>query len=75
MISSIDKQVAMRVRRLRDGAGLSLDAAASMSGLDQRVYAASENGRRRFQSHELLKLTKGLNISISELYRGLPQAD
>lgn len=72
MVSVIDKHLAKRVRRVRKRAGMTPDKAARMSGLELRVYNATENGDRRFRSHELLKLTKALNVSISDLYRDLP---
>ena len=72
MVSEVDKAVAYKVRFIRQSASLSISEAAEASGLDPQVYVAIESGKRRFQSHELLKITKALNVSIADLYQDLP---
>ena len=75
MISTTDMHVSKQVRELRELAGLSIEMAAAVCGLEARIYQATEDGKRRFQSHELLKPTKAISVPIADLYRDLPQPD
>lgn len=57
-----------RIRSLRTTAGLSQEKFALQIGMDRTYYASVEAGKRNISIINIEKISKGLNISLSELF-------
>ena len=60
-----------RVRQLRKAKGLSQEAFASLCGLDRTYISGIERGVRNVSLVNIVAMTTGLGISLSELMEGL----
>ena len=65
----IKEQVGLRIKELRQAPGLSQEKFALKIAMDRSYYASVEGGRRNISIVNLEKIAKGLNISLSELFR------
>lgn len=57
-----------RIRSLRAATGLSQEKFALQIGMDRTYYASVEAGKRNISIINIEKISKGLNISLSELF-------
>lgn len=57
-----------RIRLLRTATGLSQEKFALQIGMDRTYYASVEAGKRNISINNIEKISKGLNISLSELF-------
>lgn len=60
-----------RIRNFRNELGLSQEELAFRCGFDRTYISMLERGKRNPSYLNLLKLSKGLNIEISRLVKGL----
>jgi transcriptional regulator with XRE-family HTH domain len=60
-----------RLRVFRAERGLSQEAFADLCGLDRTYISGIERGVRNPSLRNLRKIAKALNISISDLFRGI----
>lgn len=60
-----------RVRELRKSRGLSQEALADLAELDRSYIGGVERGDRNISLNNIQKLSKALNIKISELFKDL----
>ena len=60
-----------RIRSLRTAIGLSQEKFALQIGMDRTYYASVEAGKRNISIINIEKISKGLNISLSELFSEL----
>lgn len=60
-----------RLRGLRKLRGLSQEAFALRAGLDRTYISGIERGRRNLAIRNIEKIAKALDVSISELMKGL----
>jgi transcriptional regulator with XRE-family HTH domain len=60
-----------RVRELRQAAGLSQEAFAERCDLDRTYISGIERGKRNVSLENLKVLADALNVSLSELLKGL----
>lgn len=67
----IKEQVGLRIKELRQATGLSQEKFALKIAMDRSYYASVEGGKRNISIVNLEKIAKGLNISLSELFRGI----
>lgn len=67
----IEKVFGVRIRELRQKTGLSQEKFALKIAMDRTYYASVENGRRNISIRNIQKIAKGLNISLSELFRNM----
>lgn len=67
----IKEQLGARMKQLRQTTGLSQEKFALKIGMDRTYYASVENGKRNISIINLEKIAKGLDISLSELFRGI----
>lgn len=67
----IAKQLGERIKELRKETGLSQEKFALKIDMDRTYFATVESGKRNISLHNIEKIAKGLNISISELFRGI----
>lgn len=67
----IKTEIGKRIKELRQQTGLSQEKFALKIEMDRTYYASVENGKRNISVVNLEKISKGFNISLSELFRGL----
>ena len=60
-----------RIKELRRGMGLSQEKFALKINMDRTYFATVESGKRNISLQNIEKIAKGLNVSISELFRGI----
>lgn len=60
-----------RIKELRLKTGLSQEKFALKIGLDRTYFASVESGKRNIAIINLKKIADGLEISLSELFKGL----
>jgi len=65
------KKLADRIKSLRTEKGLSQEELAYLSDFDRTYISLLERAKRNPSFYNLLKLSKGLNIPISDLLKGL----
>ncbi len=63
-----------RIRTLRTISGLSQEKFALQIGMDRTYYASVEAGKRNISIINIEKIAKGLNISLSELFRQMEES-
>ena len=67
----IKERLGARMKQLRQTTGLSQEKFALKIGMDRTYYASVENGKRNISILNLEKIANGLDVSLSELFRGL----
>lgn len=67
----VKERLGTRIKELRQATGLSQEKFALSIGMDRTYYASVENGKRNISIINLEKISKGLEISLSELLRGV----
>ena len=67
-MESIQITFGKRIRSLRIATGLSQEKFALQIGMDRTYYASVEAGKRNISIINIEKISKGLNISLSELF-------
>ena len=58
-----------RIKELRRGTGMSQETFALFIGMDRTYYSSIEKGKHNVTVLNLYKISKGLNISLSELLK------
>jgi transcriptional regulator with XRE-family HTH domain len=66
--ADLNQRIAARVRELRAGCGLSLDALASKSGVSRSMISRVERGETSPTAVLLEKLAAGLNVTLASLF-------
>lgn len=64
------KQIALRIRDLRDIQGLTTAEMAQKTGIDQQEYEAYETGTSDFSFSHLFNIAEALEVDISDLLTG-----
>ena len=67
----ITNEFGQRVKVLRNKLGLSQEKFALMINMDRTYFASVEAGRRNISLCNIKKIADGLNVSLSELFKGL----
>ena len=62
--------VGSRIRKLREGKGLTLDQISERTGISKGFLSDTENGNRNMSSQNMLKVANELNASLDYLLRG-----
>jgi len=70
--SDINTRIGQRVRALRDGLSLSLDALADRSGVSRSAISLIENGRSSPTATVLDKLAGALGVTVASLFELAP---
>ena len=70
-IAAIRYNLGNRIRTLREGQDLSQYTFARMIELDRTYLIGVEKGRRNVSIDNLCKIARGLDISLSELCKGV----
>ena len=64
-------ELGLRIRELRQATGLSQEKFALSIGMDRTYFASVELGKRNVAIVNLEKITKGLNVTLSELFKNI----
>lgn len=67
----ITVKVGSRIRELRTKTGLSQEKFAAKIEMDRTYFAGVELGKRNVAIINLEKIAKGLDVTISELFKGI----
>ncbi len=62
-----EKQLGARIRQLRNNIGLSQEKFALSIEMDRTYFSTVEMGKRNVSLHNIEKIAKGLNVSLSEI--------
>lgn len=60
-----------RIKALRTAQGLSQEKFALSINMDRTYYASAESGKRNISLNNIVKIAKGFNLSLEELFKGL----
>lgn len=63
-----------RIKELRKETGLSQEKFALKIYMDRTYFATVESGKRNISIQNIEKIAKGLNITISELFKGIGES-
>lgn len=67
----IKEKIGKRIRELRQQTGLSQEKFALKIEMDRTYFASVEKGKRNISVVNLEKIANGLEVSLSELFRGI----
>lgn len=65
------EEIATRIAKARKAKGMSQEALAAESGIDRSHIGFIEQGHRKPHVLTLYKITKALDISLEQLFKGL----
>lgn len=71
MSKTIIQKFGARIRSLREATGLSQEKFALFIDMDRSYYASVERGERNIALENVEKIAKGLDVSISDLFKGV----
>lgn len=72
-MDSIQIKFGTVIRSHRNAMGLSQEKFALKIGMDRTYYSSVEAGKRNISLLNIEKIASGLNVSISELFKGIEQ--
>lgn len=64
-----------RIRELRKELGISQEKFALEINMDRTYFATVESGKRNISLMNLVKIAKGLNVTLSQLFEGINYDD
>lgn len=67
----IKESFGRKVQELRKASGLSQEKFALLIDMDRTYFASVESGKRNISLENIFKISKGLNVTLEELFRGL----
>lgn len=67
----VTTKLGSRIRELRKQTGLSQEKFALKIGMDRTYFASVEAGKRNISIINIKKISDGLNVSLSELFKGI----
>lgn len=67
----ITQDLGNKIRLYRNKLGLSQEKFALQIGMDRTYFASVESGRRNISIVNIKKISDGLGISLSELFKGI----
>ncbi|ONI47092.1 transcriptional regulator [Candidatus Epulonipiscium fishelsonii] len=67
----IIEKLGIRIRELRQQTSLSQEKFALKIGMDRTYFTSVELGKRNISIINLEKIAKGLNVTLSELFKDL----
>lgn len=70
-IEQMYKELGKRIVKARNARGVSQEKLAAESGIDRSHMGFIEQGRRKPTLSTLYKITKSLDISLEQLFKGL----
>ncbi|MBQ9536088.1 MAG: helix-turn-helix transcriptional regulator [Clostridia bacterium] len=67
----IQKRIGERIKKLRSTTGLSQEKFALKIGMDRTYFSSVEAGKRNISIVNLEKIANGLDVTLSELFKGV----
>ena len=67
----VKERLGKRIRELRMQTGLSQEKFAVKIGMDRTYFASVENGKRNVAIVNIEKIANGLNVTLTELFKGV----
>lgn len=67
----VTENLGERIKQLRLSTGLSQEKFALKIGMDRTYFSSVESGKRNISIINLEKIANGLNITLSELFKGV----
>ena len=67
----ITQRIGNRIRELRNCKGISQERFAKEIGMDRTYFASIELGKRNVSIINIEKISKGLGVSLSELFENI----
>jgi len=71
MEEKITEQLGLRIKNLRQKQAVSQEKFALKIGMDRTYLASVENGKRNVSIQNIKKISDGLGVSLSELFKGI----
>ncbi|WP_165054354.1 helix-turn-helix domain-containing protein [Adlercreutzia sp. ZJ176] len=71
MSSSLQIQVGLRIKDLREAEGVSQETFALRIGMDRSYLASIETGRRNLTLQNLAKIAQGFGMTLSQFLEGI----
>ncbi len=68
---NIKESFGNRVRELRNRLGISQEKFALKIDMDRTYFASVESGKRNISIENIYKISKGLEVSMGELFKGV----
>ena len=68
---NLQKQIGENIRSLRNAIGISQEKLAELSELDRTYVQSIEKGNRNISVEVLLKLSRGLNVKVTDILKEL----
>lgn len=65
------KKIGERIRKYRMDLNISQENFANKIGMDRTYYSSIENGKHNITILNLMKILKGLNITLEEFFKNL----
>lgn len=69
---AIDKHVSARIREIREGKNLKRTDMAEVLGVSYQQVQKYENGTSTLSSAKLFKISRFLEVNVSDLFAGMP---
>ncbi len=70
-MDNIQKRIGSRIREIRTSKNISQEKLALQINMDRTYFASVESGKRNISIQNLEKIANGLDISLSELFKGV----
>ncbi len=70
-INRVYSELGMRIVKSRNSKGMSQEKLAANSGIDRSHMGFIEQGRRKPTLSTLLKITRSLDMTLEQLFKGL----
>ena len=67
----VKERLGKRIRELRLRTGLSQEKFALKINMDRTYFASVENGKRNVAIVNIEKIANGLNVTLTELFKGV----
>ncbi len=71
MEEKVTVQLGLRIKDLRQKQAVSQERFALKIGMDRTYLASVENGKRNVSIQNIKKISDGLGVSLSELFKGV----
>jgi transcriptional regulator with XRE-family HTH domain len=68
---NIKEKIGLRIKELRNIVGITQIELAARSELDRTYINSVENGKRNISIENIEKISKALNISLSEFFKSM----
>ena len=68
---NIKESFGNKVRELRNSLGISQEKFALKINMDRTYFASVESGKRNISIENIFKISKGLEVSMAELFKEL----